>query len=153
MVWCCLCLFLFILIFQIIEFIVFRKVSIWRHAAKSLQSCPTCATPWTAAHQGSPSLGFSRQEHWSGLPFRSPMHEGEKWKRSHSVVSNPQRPHGLQPSRLLHPWDFPGKSTGVGCHCLLRFGGIHTIKRSISYKTSSHLSISLVNNLFFQNYF
>ena len=30
------------------------------------------------------------------------------------------RPHGLQPTRLLHPWDFPGKSTGVGCHCLLR---------------------------------
>ena len=30
------------------------------------------------------------------------------------------QPHGLQPTRLLHPWDFPGKSTGVGCHCLLR---------------------------------
>ena len=30
------------------------------------------------------------------------------------------RPHGLQPTRLLRPWDFPGKSTGVGCHCLLR---------------------------------
>ena len=28
-----------------------------------------------------------------------------------------QRPHGLQPTRLLRPWDFPGKSTGVGCHC------------------------------------
>ena len=28
-------------------------------------------------------------------------------------------PHGLQPTRLLHPWDFPGKSTGVGCHCLV----------------------------------
>ena len=31
-----------------------------------------CATPETAAHQASPSLGFSRQEHWSGLPFPSP---------------------------------------------------------------------------------
>ena len=30
-----------------------------------------------------------------------------------------ERPHGLQPTRLLGPWDFPGKSTGVGCHCLL----------------------------------
>ena len=29
------------------------------------------------------------------------------------------QPHGLQPTRLLRPWDFPGKSTGVGCHCLL----------------------------------
>ena len=31
-----------------------------------------------AAHQGPPSRGFSRQEHWSGLPFPSPMHESEK---------------------------------------------------------------------------
>ena len=35
-------------------------------------------------------------------------------------MSNPQWSHGLQPSRLLHPWDFPGKSTGVGCHFLLQ---------------------------------
>ena len=35
-------------------------------------------------------------------------------------MSNPQRPHGLQSTRLLCPWDFPGKSTGVGCHCLLQ---------------------------------
>ena len=34
-----------------------------------------CATPSTAAHQAPLSLGFSRQEHWSGLPFPSPMHE------------------------------------------------------------------------------
>ena len=36
-----------------------------------------CATPQTAVHQALPSLGFSRQEHWSGLPFPSPMHESE----------------------------------------------------------------------------
>ena len=36
-----------------------------------------CATPQTAAHQAPPSLGFSRQEHWSGLPFPSPIHESE----------------------------------------------------------------------------
>ena len=34
-------------------------------------------------------------------------------------MSDSLPPHGLQPTRLLHPWDFPGKSTGVGCHCLL----------------------------------
>ena len=38
---------------------------------------------------------------------------------SRSVMSDSLRPHGLQPTRLLCPWDFPGKSTGVGCHCLL----------------------------------
>ena len=37
-----------------------------------------CATPKMAAHQAPPSLGFFRQEHWSGLPFPSPMHESEK---------------------------------------------------------------------------
>ena len=78
-----------------------------------------CVTPQMAAHQTHPSLGFSRQEHWSGLPFPSPIHESEKWKWSHSVVSDSKRSHGLQPTRLLCPWDFPGKSTGVGCHCLL----------------------------------
>ena len=46
-----------------------------------------CATPWTAAYQASLSMGFSRQEHWSGLPFPSPMHESEKGKWSRSVVS------------------------------------------------------------------
>ena len=66
------------------------------------------------------SLGFSRQEHWSGLPFPSPMHESEKWKWSRSVRSDSWQPHALQPTRLLRPWDFPGKSTGVGCHCLLQ---------------------------------
>ena len=37
-----------------------------------------CETPQTAAYQAPPSLGFSRQEHWSELPFPSPMHESEK---------------------------------------------------------------------------
>ena len=43
-------------------------------AAKLLQSCPTSVlvTPQTAAHQAPPSMGFSRQEYWSGLPFPSP---------------------------------------------------------------------------------
>ena len=78
-----------------------------------------CATPQTAAHHAPLSLGFSRQEHWSGWPFPSSMHENEKWKWSRSVMSDTSRPHGLQPTRLLHSWDFPGKCTGVGCHCRL----------------------------------
>ena len=47
-------------------------------AAKSLQSCPTLCNPRDGSPPGFPSLGFSRQEHWSGLPFPSPMHESEK---------------------------------------------------------------------------
>ena len=47
------------------------------------------------------------------------MHESEKWKWSRSVVSDSSRPRGLQPTRLLCPWDFPDKSPRVGCPCLL----------------------------------
>ena len=86
--------------------------------------------PIDGSHQAPPSLGFSRQEHWSGLPFPSPMHESEKWKWSRSVMSDSSRPHGLQPTRLLCPWDFPGQSTGVGCHCIsfvLFYYGLFTI--------------------------
>ena len=98
-----------------------------------------CATPWTAAHQASPSMGFSRQEHWSGLPFPSPMHESEKWKSSRSVVSDSSRPHGLQPTRLLHPWNFPGNNTGVGCHCLLPYACDVPLKdRPLSYSSRNN---------------
>ena len=44
-------------------------------AAESLQSCPTLCDPIDGSPPGSPPLGFSRQEHWSELPFPSPMHE------------------------------------------------------------------------------
>ena len=94
--------------------------SLDKHLLSHFSCVWLCATPQMAAHQAPLSLGFSRQEHWSGLPFPSPMQESEKWKWSCWVVSDPQWPHGLQPSRLLRPWDFPGKSTGVDCHCLLR---------------------------------
>ena len=88
-------------------------------AAKLLQLCPTLCDPIDGSPPGSPVPGILQEEHWSGLPFPSPMHESEKWKWSRSVVSDSYRSHGLQPTRLLSPWDFPGKSTGVGCHCLL----------------------------------
>ena len=107
------------------NFVVFcqtsTRISHAAAAAKSLQSCPTLCDPIDGSPPGSPSLGFSRQEHWSGLPFPSPMHESEKWKGSRSVVSDSSRSHGLQHTRLLCPWDFPGKSTEVGCHCLLHW--------------------------------
>ena len=64
-------------------------------AAKSLQSCLTLRPP---------SLGFSRQEHWSGLPFPSPMRESEVAQSCPT-----QQPHGLQPTRLLLPWIFQAR--------------------------------------------
>ena len=95
-------------------------------AAKSLQSCPTLCDPTDGSPPGSPVPGILQARTLEWLPFPSPMHESEKWKGSRSVVSNSLQPHGLQPTRLLRPWDLPGKSTGVGCHCLLHLC-IHTI--------------------------
>ena len=68
-----------------------------------------CATPETAAHQAPPSLGFSRQEHWSGLPFPSPMHESEsEVAQLYPTPSNPMdyslpgsSIHGIFQARVL----------------------------------------------------
>ena len=103
--------------FPILLFILLTLLLLLSHYSR----VRLCATPETAAHQASLSLEFSRQEHWSGLPFPSPMQDSEKWEWSCSVMSDSERPHRLQPTRLFCPWDFPGKSTGVGCHCLLHF--------------------------------
>ena len=90
-------------------------------AAKSLQSCPTLCDPMDGSPPGSPVPGIlqARKLEWVAISFSN----GWKWKVSRSVVSDSQRPHGLQPTRLLSPRDFPGKSTGVGCHRLLRLSG------------------------------
>ena len=45
---------------------------------KSLSCVQLLAIPWTAAYQAPPSMGFSRQEYWSGVPFPSPINESEK---------------------------------------------------------------------------
>ena len=63
---------------------------------------------------------------------------GHKWSevKSHSPVwLFATRPHGLQRPRLLHPRDFPGKSTGVGCHFLLPFGHKGNINKSLCFLT------------------
>ena len=98
-----------------------------------------CATPETAAHQAPLSLGFSRQEYWSGLPFGSIIKSRDitlptkvclvcSVQFSHSVVSDSLRPHGLQHARLpcpsstpracsnscpLSPWRHPTISSSV----------------------------------------
>ena len=86
------------------------------YSAKSLQSCPTLCNPIDGSPPGSavPGILQARTLEWVVISFFN------AWKWSRSVVSNFSQPHGLQPTRLLRPWDFPGDSTGVGCHCLLQ---------------------------------
>ena len=75
-----------------------------------------CATTLTAAHQDPLSLGFSRQEHWSGLAFSSPTHAcmlshiSPVWLCVILWTAAHQAPLSL---------DSPGRNTGVGCHFLL----------------------------------
>ena len=54
-------------------------------------------------------------------------------------MSDSLRSHGLQPTRLLCPWDFPGKSTGVGCHCLLRALSLNKYKSKYLEESSIKL--------------
>ena len=75
-------------------------------AAKSLQSCLTLCDPIDSSPPGSPVRGILQARTPEWVAISSPIHESEKWKWSHSVVSNSWRPHGLQPTRLPHPWDF-----------------------------------------------
>jgi len=81
-------------------------------AAKSLQSCPTLCDPKDSSPPGSPIPGIlqARTLEWVAISFSN----AGKWSRS--VVPNPQRPHGLQTSRLLHPWEFPMRANSLSSH-------------------------------------
>ena len=87
--------------------------------AKSLQSCPTLCSPIDGSPLGSsvPGILQARTLEWVAISFSSAW----KWKVKVTSLSHvpPLATHGLQPTRLLHPWEFPGKSTGVSC-CVSR---------------------------------
>ena len=89
-------------------------------AAKSLQSCLTLCDPIDGSPPGSPvpEILQARTLEWVAISFSN------AWKSKVKVKSLSRvrlfATHGLQPIRLLRPWDFPGRSSGVGCHCLLR---------------------------------
>ena len=81
--------------------ISFSNEGKWKAKVKSLSCVRLFTTPWTAAYQARvlESVAISFSNAW-------------KWKVKVKSLSRVW---------LLRPWDFPGKSTGVGCHCLLQF--------------------------------
>ena len=88
-------------------------------AAKSFQSCSTLCNPIDGSPPSSPVRGIlqARTLEWVAISFSSEW----KWKvqiKLFSCIWLLATP-WTAAYRLLHPWDFPGKSTGVGCHCLL----------------------------------
>ena len=70
--------------------IAFSNAGKWKVKVKSLSPARLLATPWTAAHQAPPSMGFSRQEYWSGVPLPSPygiLHNHKKeWNNAFSTT-------------------------------------------------------------------
>ena len=68
--------------------------SAWKWKVKSLNRVQLLATPWTAAYQAPPSMGFSRQEYWSGVPLPSP----KTFDRSIQILSNGGRLFDIFPS-------------------------------------------------------
>ena len=94
-------------------------------AAKLLQLCLTLCYPIDGSPPGSPLPGIpqGRTLEWAAISFSNAWKW--KWKWSHSVMSNSYRPHGLQPTRLLHPWDLPGSSIhGIFQARVLEWGAI-----------------------------
>ena len=119
----------------------------WRAAAaESLQSCLTLCDPIDASPPGSavPGILQARTLEWVAIS------SSNAWKRKvkvKSVMSGSSRPHGLQPTRLLCPWEFPGKSTGVGCQCLLQFEGCFYFFDSVMSFTVLFLHLDLWSTL------
>ena len=121
--------------------LIYREAKIKSVAtAKSLQSCPTLCDPIDGRPPGSPVPGIlqARTLEWVAISFSNAW----KWKVKVKSLSHVWllATHGLQPTRLLHPWDFPGKSTGEGCHRLLQ-------KSVTSYVSSKTASKRVVQNV------
>ena len=91
-------------------------------AVKSLHSCPTLCDPIDGSPPGSPVPGIlqARTLEWVAISFSDAWKE--KWKWSRSVVSDSVRPHGLQPTRLLHPWIFQARVLEWGASA---FSNVH----------------------------
>ena len=132
---------------------------LWSHtlhaAAESLQSCLTLCDPIDGSPPGCPVPGIlqARTMEWVAISFSNAW----KWKVKVKSLSRvrPSVTHGLQPSRLLRPWDFPGKSPGVGCHCLLWYiawgypnlKSVNELKYKHGYGRISKKQIALTGNV------
>ena len=95
---------------------------------KSLSHAWLFATPWTIAHQAPPSMEFSRQEYWSGLPFPSPgdlpnpgIKPGSPALWAEALSSEPPGKFAFNPSHLFHPFPIPPSPLATTVLCIWVF--------------------------------
>jgi len=86
---------------------------------KSLSHVQLFATPWTVAHQAPPSMGFSRQEYWRGLPFPSP--HTCPWGFLDSSVGKESACNSRDPNSIPGLWRSPGEGLGYPLQYSLGF--------------------------------
>ena len=108
----------------------YLKINTAAAAAKSLQACPTLCDPIDGSPTGSPVPGIlqARTLEWVAISFSSEGNRKVKVKSLSRVglLATPW-------TAAYHPWDFPGKSTGVGCRCLLRKINTVLLKNNIPH--------------------
>ena len=88
-------------------------------AAKSLQLCPTLCDPIDGSPPGPCPCNSPDKNTGVGCHFLLQCMKVKSESEVAQSCPTLSKPHGLQPTRLLRPWAFSGKSAGVGCHCLL----------------------------------
>ena len=104
-----------------LEWVAISFSNAWKWKVKSLSCIQLLATPWTAAYQAPPSMGFSRQEYWSGLPLL--LNCGKFWKRWEYQTTFPAsweicmqvRRRQWHPTPVLLPGKSHGQRSLVGC--------------------------------------
>ena len=107
-------------------------------AAKSLQSCLTLCDATDGSPPGSPVPGIlqARALEWVAISFSSAW----KWKGKVKSLSRARlfATPWTAARQAPRPWDFPGESTGVGCHCLLRHSLLERCKSKLKWGITSH---------------
>ena len=117
----------------------------WKVKVKSLSRVRLFATSWTAAHQVPPSMGFSRQEYWSGLPFPFPgylpnqgIEPRSPAMRADTLTSEPPwNPFNLKIFLIFkfQPWKngYTFKMISSICYCSFRVGPKRVLMPSVTY--------------------
>ena len=105
---------------------------------KALSRAQLFATPWTASYQVPPSMGFSRQEDWSGVPLPSPLFAGLSGLRSYKVILRGMKGKGVASCENL-TWPGPTFSDSLSERRLFRVSGGNTWSLSLSHSETLEL--------------